>query len=54
MCRDDTPQTPIAGEGAAGLGGMFGKLADALVARMYARQMKANLGTLKDLLEAQG
>ena len=36
----------------AEVGGFFGKLADPLVTRMYARDVKANLGTLKDLLES--
>lgn len=33
------------------LGGFFGKLADPLVTRMYAHDVRANLGKLKDLLE---
>ena len=37
---------------ASGLGGVFGKLADSLVARMSRREWDANLGKLKDLLEA--
>lgn len=36
----------------AEVGGFFGKLADPLVTRMYARDVKANLETLKDLLES--
>ena len=33
------------------MGGFFGKLADPLVARMYERDMKANLENLKEILE---
>jgi hypothetical protein len=36
----------------AGMGGLFGKLADAVVMRIAKREWEANLGTLKDLLEA--
>ena len=36
----------------AEVGGFFGKLADPLVTRMYTRDVKANLETLKDLLES--
>jgi ribosome-associated toxin RatA of RatAB toxin-antitoxin module len=34
-----------------GMGGFFGKLADPLVIKMYARQFRSDMGTLKDLLE---
>lgn len=34
------------------LGGFFGKLADPLVVRMFTKSVKANLETLKELLEA--
>lgn len=34
------------------LGGFFGKLGDALVTRMYHRDVKSNLEKLKELLEA--
>ena len=34
-----------------GLGGAFGKLTDPFVARVYARNIRGNLATLKDLLE---
>jgi hypothetical protein len=37
---------------ASGLGGLFGKLADGVVTRMGRREFDANLGKLKDLLEA--
>ena len=37
----------------SGLGGVFGRLADPLVGRLYQRQMQADLGNLKELLEAQ-
>lgn len=37
----------------AEVGGFFGKLADALVTRMYTRDVKANLETLRDLLESR-
>jgi uncharacterized membrane protein len=33
-------------------GGFFGKLADALVTRMYAKDVRSNLEKLKELLEA--
>ena len=33
------------------LGGFFGKMGDALVTRMYARDVRGNLANLKDLLE---
>ena len=39
---------------ASGLGGLFGKLADGVVTRMSRREWDANLGNLKDLLEADG
>lgn len=35
-----------------GYGGFFGKLADPLVTRMYAKDVKSNLEKLKELLEA--
>ena len=35
-----------------GLGGMFGKLTEPLVLRMTRRDFEANLGKLKDLIEA--
>lgn len=35
----------------AGMRGFFGKLADPVVARMFARDMRSNLQTLKALLE---
>lgn len=34
-------------------GGFFGKLADPLVSRMYAKDVRSNLEKLKDLLEAE-
>lgn len=37
----------------AEVGGFFGKLADTLVTRMYTRDIKANLETLRDLLESR-
>ncbi|MFC2153716.1 SRPBCC family protein [Actinomycetota bacterium] len=36
----------------APFGGFFGKLADPVVTRMYARDVKANLGKLKDVMES--
>ncbi len=36
----------------ADLGGFFGKLADPLVTRMYAKDVRSNLEKLKELLEA--
>jgi len=33
-------------------GGFFGKLADPLVTRMYSRDVRGNLVTLKDVLES--
>ena len=36
----------------APFGGFFGKLADPLVTRMYARDVRGNLETLKDVLES--
>jgi hypothetical protein len=35
------------------MGGFFGKLADPLVTRMYAKDVKSNLEKLKDLVEEQ-
>jgi ribosome-associated toxin RatA of RatAB toxin-antitoxin module len=35
------------------LGGLFGKLADPVVVKMYARQVRSDLANLKDILEAQ-
>ena len=40
-------------EEAEGLGSFFGKLADPLVARMRAKDVRSSLGQLKDLLEAE-
>lgn len=40
-------------EEAEGLGSFFGKLADPLVARMRAKDIRSNLEQLKDLLEAE-
>ena len=40
--RQDTPT----------LGGFFGKLADPIVTRMYARSVSTNLANLKEMLEA--
>lgn len=37
-------------EAAAGLGGVFGRFADALVNKVYSRQMRANLATLSEIL----
>ena len=37
----------------AEVGGFFGKLADTLVTRMYTRDVRANLETLRDLLESR-
>lgn len=34
-----------------GLGGFFGKMAEPLVVKIFRRQLKSELGTLKDLLE---
>ena len=36
----------------ASLGGFFGKLGDALVTRMYTRDVRSNLEKLKELMEA--
>jgi uncharacterized membrane protein len=38
----------------SGLGGIFGRLADPLVTKTEQRQVKANLGVLKDLMEDAG
>jgi hypothetical protein len=35
-----------------GLGGVFGRLSDAIVTRIGSRDWQANLETLKDILEA--
>ena len=40
-------------EEAEGLGSFFGKLADPLVARMRAKDVRSNLAQLKELLEAE-
>ncbi|GAB2707774.1 SRPBCC family protein [Arthrobacter bambusae] len=37
-------------ESGAGLGGVFGRVADVLVNKAYARQMRANLATLAEIL----
>ncbi|MCA4132466.1 SRPBCC family protein [Arthrobacter sp. M4] len=37
-------------ESGAGLGGVFGRIADALVNKAYARQVRANLATLSEIL----
>lgn len=37
----------------SGLGGVFGRLADPLVVKAQTRTVKANLATLKELLESQ-
>jgi hypothetical protein len=37
----------------SGMGGVFGKFGDGLVTRTYAKQIRANLETLKELMEAQ-
>ena len=34
-------------------GGFFGRLADPLVTRMYARDVRGNLETLKDILHSE-
>ena len=34
-------------------GGFFGKLADPLVTRMYAKDVRSNLEKMKELVEAQ-
>jgi hypothetical protein len=34
------------------IGGFFGKLADPVVTRMYARDVRASLGNLKEILES--
>jgi uncharacterized membrane protein len=39
---------------ASGLGGIFGRLTDPLVTKAERRQVKANLGVLKDLMEDEG
>ncbi len=39
-------------EAESGLGGVFGRIADPLVTKAERRQVKANLGTLKDLMES--
>jgi uncharacterized membrane protein len=38
----------------SGLGGVWGRLADPLVTKAEQRQVRANLGVLKDLLESEG
>lgn len=41
-------------ETAAGLGGVFGRLADAVVNRVYERQVRADLATLAEILTEHG
>ena len=43
----------VRSETESGLGGVFGKFGDGLVTRTYAKQMRANLETLKELMEAE-
>ena len=37
----------------SGMGGVFGKFGDGLVTRAYAKQLRANLETLKEVMEAE-
>jgi uncharacterized protein YndB with AHSA1/START domain len=41
----------VVGEAPAGLGGLFGKMADPLVAKLYGRSMRGDLEVLKGILE---
>lgn len=41
-------------ESGAGLGGVFGRVADALVNKAYARQVRANLATLSEIFTEHG
>ncbi|UKA64510.1 SRPBCC family protein [Arthrobacter sp. FW306-04-A] len=41
-------------ESGAGLGGVFGRVADVLVNKAYARQTRANLATLAEILTEHG
>jgi hypothetical protein len=43
----------IRNESESGLGGVFGKIGDGLATRAYAKQLRANLETLKELMEAE-
>jgi uncharacterized protein YndB with AHSA1/START domain len=48
---DGTTRVTMVLFGSPGLGRLFGKLSDAIVARIAKRDWQANLDTLKDLLE---
>ncbi len=49
---DDGTQIELQVEADPGLGGLFGRLADPLVAQMAKRALQADLSNLKDLCEA--
>jgi hypothetical protein len=40
-------------EPAAGFGGVFGKLVDPVITRVFRRETQSDLGKLKDILEAR-
>ena len=50
---DGGTKATIRCETETGLGGVFGKFGDGLVTRTYAKQMRASLETLKELMEAE-
>lgn len=49
--QDGGCRVTLTGE-AESLGGVFGKLSDPIVAKMYGRQVRADLGNLKDIMES--
>lgn len=49
---DGGTQVTYAGE-APSLGGVFGKLSDPVVTRMFARDIRSNLQNVKDILESE-
>ena len=51
--EDGGTKATIRCESESGLGGLFGKMGDALVTRTYTKQIRANLETLKELMEAE-
>jgi ligand-binding SRPBCC domain-containing protein len=50
---DGGTKATIRCETESGLGGVFGKFGDALVTRTYTKQLRANLETLKEIMEAE-
>lgn len=51
--EDGGTKATIRCEAESGMGGVFGKFGDGLVTRAYSKQMRANLETLKEIMEAE-